>query len=46
MATKITKVTASGSSESSASKGAAEPSAKVETSEEMRRRRAGIACFL
>lgn len=46
MATKITKVTASASSESSATKNTVEPPAKVETSEEMRRRRAGIACFL
>lgn len=45
MASKITKVTASASSDTPAGKGAAEPP-KVETAEEARRRRAGIACFL
>lgn len=46
MASKITKVTASASSDTSASKSAAEQPLKIETAEEMRRRRAGIACFL
>lgn len=46
MASKITKETVSASSDSQTGKAVAESSAKVETSEEMRRRRAGIACFL
>lgn len=46
MASKITKETVSTSPDSQTGKPAAEHSVKVETSEEMRRRRAGIACFL
>lgn len=46
MASKITKETATTSSDSQTGKAAAEQAVKVETSEEMRRRRAGIACFL
>ncbi|MGE5475561.1 MAG: hypothetical protein ACM3Q1_02825 [Bacteroidales bacterium] len=47
MATKITQQTVCASSDNTAAgKSAAEPATKVETSEDLRRRRAGIACFL
>lgn len=46
MATKISQSTVSATAETSAIKPQAEAPAKVETSEDMRRRRAGIACFL
>lgn len=46
MATKITQQTACASSDSNTAKTTAEPPVKVETAEELRRRRAGIACFL
>lgn len=44
MATKITQSPANSSDD--AAKPASAPAVKVETAEELRRRRAGVACFL
>lgn len=46
MATKTSQSTVSVSAETATVKPQAEAPVKIETSEDMRRRRAGIACFL